>query len=1291
MKIRTISWGEAEDGDDFSYVVQAFGRNSHGQSVCVDITGFLPYFYLRVPAKATATIVKLALEKRLWNRDLRDDPEAQAVWKKKAIHSVVIEQKQDFVAGFRGQETVTLAKVLLRSWDAARSIENAIVWGPKRNMSLVIAGATLSQEDIFETNVIPKLRFFHETKVMPSGVLEVPDECLLPLPVHGNTNTDKYYQAHVKDVRPCTDPINIPLRLCCWDLECYSATGKFPQAANGDPIIQAGFITAMTDGSGLRRDILVLGSCNRWPEADETVKVQTFATERELLLGFQKIIIELDPDTLVDYNGWGFDHKYLLDRAMANGVELSLGRTSDVTEINNLRLEVASGVYQLNYLEMFGRMQVDMLVLLRREHNLSSYKLDDVSSHFMRGIVNGLSVEDRTNVSAKGINGIKPGDHVRFEHQLDTSTPLWEGRKFIVKDISKDGLVLHEPLPLDMPDHNVMWCLSKDDLPAREIFRCHRGGPDDRGRIAKYCLMDCELTLQLFNKLSILVNLSGMANVCSVPMDFLMVRGQGIKTLSLVARECAQRNQVIRKKFIDRDYDPNSDDGPGYEGAIVLDPDVDMYLEEPVAVGDFNSLYPNSIISHNISHETLVWSKDFDIDDKLLSMTGDVSFEALPGVSYIDIRYDIKAMVGKTNKKVGYTVCRYVQSETVVGTLPLIEMMLLGQRKAVRAQIPLTEDSFQKDILEGMQLAYKITANSLYGQLGSRVGPVGKTCLAASITAVGRENILKAKDYVESHYDAKVIYGDSVTGDTALVLEVDGALTTRRIDELATGCAWQPYGEGKEAIELPESIKVWTEAGFTHIKRVIRHACKKRMFRILTHCGVADVTEDHSLLDEQANKVRPVDVQVGSKLLHSSDLPTPSITADSVTPDEAWAMGYEVGAGYYGVPNEILNGSIELVQAFWHGFTVFPSRPHSKEICTGMSLLAERLGRVLAINEDFTVSLAADNKLNTSIKRITELPDFDGYVYDLETSSHHFHVGPGRLVVHNTDSIFIKFKLDTALTDREKVQKAIELGKDATAAISKIVRQPHKIAYEKTFFPFILIRRKGYVGLKYEEDPDHCKKSSMGIVLKRRDNADIVKDIYGGAIDILLKEKDERKAQQWVVTELGKLIAGKVPLDKLVITKSLRDDYAKPETVSHWCLAERMRQRDPGSAPVPGDRIPYIIIKRPGTTKISDCLEHVDYVRSHPAECKPDAKYYLENQLENPLAQLFGLCIERLSGFTKPKDYYRKLRKNLEAAGDMTEEQVERAIEKDKNAELQRILFIPDRTVRRIDSFWPKK
>ena len=60
------------------------------------------------------------------------------------------------------------------------------------------------------------------------------------------------------------------------------------------------------------------------------------------------------------------------------------------------------------------------------------------------------------------------------------------------------------------------------------------------------------------------------------------------------------------------------------------------------------------------------------------------------------------------------------------------------------------------------------------------------------------------------------------------------------------------------------------------------------------------------------------------------------------------------------------------------------------------------------------------------------------------------------------------------------------------------MKKPHDLEYEKTFLPFCLLSKKRYVGMLFEFDINKGKRKEMGIVLKRRDNAPVVKDVYGG-------------------------------------------------------------------------------------------------------------------------------------------------------------------------------------------------
>lgn len=64
----------------------------------------------------------------------------------------------------------------------------------------------------------------------------------------------------------------------------------------------------------------------------------------------------------------------------------------------------------------------------------------------------------------------------------------------------------------------------------------------------------------------------------------------------------------------------------------------------------------------------------------------------------------------------------------------------------------------------------------------------------------------------------------------------------------------------------------------------------------------------------------------------------------------------------------------------------------------------------------------------------------------------------------------------------------------------------------------------------------------------------------------------------YVKQTIADLLQNKVDMSQLVITKALaKADYAGKQ--AHVELAERMKQRDAGSAPAVGDRVAYVIIK----------------------------------------------------------------------------------------------------------------
>jgi DNA polymerase elongation subunit (family B) len=833
---------------------------------------------------------------------------------------------------------------------------------------------------------------------------------------------------------------------------------------------------------------IVLNSCEKLAVANS--QIETYETEKDVLLAWTKLVQRENPDIIIGYNIFSFDYEFMFRRTqelMCVEDFLKLSRNNDELcatvdyknpnkiDIDRSSTTLASGTYELSIIKMNGRLQVDMLNWFRRTENLTSYKLDYVGGHFIGDDVKTLLHECRdekeiTRVQTNNMIGLQEESYIHFEEINHSSDYYKDGQKFkVVKVCKEEGWF--EVLGHENPQaKKVKWGLAKDDVTPKDIFRMTHEGPASRAIIAKYCIQDCNLVHYLFNKVDVVTDLVEMAKLCSVPMSFLIFRGQGIKLTSYVAKKCREKGVLM--PCINKG---SKDDG--YEGAIVLDPKCGLYLDDPVCVGDFASLYPSSMLSENLCPSSKVWTKIHDLAGNLVletgekDATGNYIFDNLSDYEYVDIRFDTYRYFRKNPKakaekiKSGYKLCRFAQPQIKDGQeekaiMPSILQELLKARKDTRKLMPQTSDEFMKNVLDKRQIAYKVTANSLYGQLGAKTSTFYEPDIAASTTATGRLLLTFAKRVVEECY-----------ADT----------------------------------------DIETKYGFVNTK-------------------------------------------------------------------------------------------------------------------------AE-------------------------------------YIYG------------------DTDSVFFKFNL----TDKETGEKiigdkslelSIEIAQEACHNVSKILKQPHDFEYEKTFMPFCLLSKKRYVAIKYEFDTTKGKRNEMGIVLKRRDNAPIVKDIYGGVIDILMKEKNIQKAIDFVHKCLQDLVDGNVPIDKLIITKSLRSFYKNPQGVAHKVLADRISAREPGNKPTSGDRIPfvYVVTKEPVKGKKllqGDKIETPTFIKENNLQI--DYSFYITNQIMKPLLQLFGLVLEDIWLNQKPprRAKITNFKKEIESikASEDDDKKCDKKINKIKDKEVQLLIF----------------
>lgn len=153
-----------------------------------------------------------------------------------------------------------------------------------------------------------------------------------------------------------------------------------------------------------------------------------------------------------------------------------------------------------------------------------------------------------------------------------------------------------------------------------------------------------------------------------------------------------------------------------YEGAVVIEP-TRGYYKDPVATLDFASLYPSIMMAHNLCYSSLVpkhKKANFKPEDITETPNGDI----------------------------------FVKAHVKKGVLPLILEELLGARKRAKNELAKATDPFEKAVLDGRQLALKISANSVYGFTGAQVGQLPCLAISSSVTSFGRVMIEKTKALV---------------------------------------------------------------------------------------------------------------------------------------------------------------------------------------------------------------------------------------------------------------------------------------------------------------------------------------------------------------------------------------------------------------------------------------------------------------------------------------------------------------------------------------------------------------
>lgn len=713
--------------------------------------------------------------------------------------------------------------------------------------------------------------------------------------------------------------------------------------------------------------------------------------------------------------------------------------------------------------------------------------------------------------------------------------------------------------------------------------------------------------------------------------------------------------------------------------------------DRPVSCLDFASLYPSLIMTYNLSPEKILlsetdkdkWSDnynlhdiDFNIGDKriqawsILHDNDSNKMGLFPTILLSlfnkrkEMKQKLKVLSDKKelyenifnegiNKLIQRFECDIIELQKDVTFIPPGSTMdyernlrnkrilfIQEQLKYVQEFNPNTLEQdysntcFELNCIDKKQNALKIYMNTFYGETGNHLSPFFLLQLAGGVTSAGQYNIKKVAEYVRNK-GFFIKYGDSVMPYTPLTLKNGNTITVTTFDSIQG--IWISYPEFKsEDLDrhnkeyfVPDNMQVWTHKGWSNINRIIRHYTTKKIYRILTHTGLIDVTEDHSLLDINGSIISPINCKIGTELLHSTP-DTPSII---------------------NCVNVICKTQLEAQTHYIHSHKNMTIYTYGKQY-------------ILTPNT---------KPINpNAIKKIELLHNlYTGYVYDIETECGSFHAGIGNLIVKNTDSLYLACpnshfrECDTKYIDRQytKEEYFTAMVKITLRVMSEFEREINsylktdngtdflKMENEGCNYPCLFLGKKKYFGIKHVNEVNFKPKKLFikGIEVIKQGKSGIEKEIgYNimqhavsldnekNIVDIvkeIIKEsiQDGRwKFEDFIQTGAWKPTKNNIPIHQFMNRMAVLHANELKDNLKR--LESRQEPNELKYKPLePGERFSYVLIKneilhnfqgKRMAIKVGDLMEYAHIAKEKNMQI--DIAYYLIHYITSICARFIS-------------------------------------------------------------------
>jgi DNA polymerase elongation subunit (family B) len=1123
--------------------------------------------------------------------------------------------------------------------------------------------------------------------------------------------------------------------------------------------------------------------------------------EDRLLQAYIDVLGKMQPDILMAYNGGNFDWPLVRIKLKRINKLVYLKRALSALKVHNNETEEtvfkwsfkpakikinAESQHALKCVAQFpGILDIDVMPIFMKMYPAAEIRL----AHSLNFFLMKNKLESKEDLPYKRMFKVYER-YIAYKNAPKTchcGDPLQSQCTYcneIVPDI--------DCIPDCIGDNGADWEY-KEELHPDIVGKCCCCGKrqrnyNDMSLVGYYCTIDCIRPQQLCVKRVIIMDKRELGTSSSTNLYDSIYRADGMRVrncLGGISKKLgyAFSNGKCHKKDSDKDH---------YPGAWVFQPRKGLNNTHPVTGMDFESLYPNIMITYNYSPDMIVYDeerarelialgytlnkigpftyergeKKGQVGNKILTISGysvrhngimsasdtHIISKYIKKVTYVygteksekvfeyplDNNFSVieitEAVMGNielndtahdsetafitmlenshTEYKRNVTYVPQYGREALpqerLGVFGVVVHKLFNKRVPIKAEFVRLTKLIERmeaagqttlvEIVDGKEVTYdiedlrfnlqkaeakqkaiKILNNTFYGESGNFRSPVYELLVAAGTTTTGQKNIKLVAEFVTSK-GYGVQYGDSVTADTPVLCRLsNGKISYNYIADLASN--WKQYGD-KEASRV--NLEAWTERGWTRINRVIRHYTDKKIYRILTGAGCIDVTSDHSLLDQNANKIAPTQCHIGTKLLHY-DLPRSDIIVGSAYAHKD-ILNAPLSAQKLYLDNITQNDKLSLAIIYYLKTQVYGNN------CITIDY-NEHDGNLQFVHTNGM--LPQDN----AIVKIIELGNTTDYVYDLETENHHFAAGIGKMIVHNTDSLYLTCPDRYYLAANKQYEDKVAAIKDTivlsdsaedgaedndsgdteaqTAANAAIIAAKEayweqlvkltmramsflkeeiadflirnngtmrlKMAYEEVGFPTVMCGKKKYY-MKPHVDIVNFRSSDIfikGIDIIKQGQSKLAKKLGRQFMRESLQITNSKSLIELAHDSVRKFHEKDWPLDKFVLFakyKPAKKNVPVQTFVRRMCEAQVKYRHDDVlralyTPPEPGDKFAYVIVERDTDFTLSgkhiklkkgDKMEYLSVYNASqngPNPLRIDERYYLNSSILGILAR----------------------------------------------------------------------